>query len=273
MGRSTLCIAAMFDVLANVFYHKSIGSLLVIVAILCAATLPVLGDITIDPDGLGYTDVNPDPAITTSNESLYVGNTSTGELRIDGGSSVINRAGVLALRATGTGYVTVDGSGSSWNNNNLLYVGHEGSGKLEIINGGQVISSYGCRVGYDNEAEGEVTVDGMKSAWLNTGAGSFEIGVEGTAILNITNGGLVNNEGQGYIGAQGSSTGVVTVKDSGSTWANNSHLTIGWVGNGSLNIANGGHVNNDRGFIGRINGATGTVTVDGTGSSWTSRDF
>ena len=54
----------------------------------------------------------------------------------------------------------------------------------------------------------------------------------------------------------------------GSTWTNSGILYVGFAGNGTLKITNGGSVSsNAYGDIGYLSG--GTVTVDGAGSTWT----
>ena len=46
-------------------------------------------------------------------------------------------------------------------------------------------------------------------------------------------------------------------------------LYVGYFGNGTLTIRNGGAVSNGFGFIGVDSGSTGAATVDGAGSTWT----
>ena len=77
---------------------------------------------------------------------------------------------------------------------------------------------------------------------------------------------------KGYIGYDSGSTGEVTVDGSGSTWTiggRRNHMYVGYYGQGTLNITNGGAVSNYRGYIGLYSGSTGVVTVDGSGSTWT----
>jgi T5SS/PEP-CTERM-associated repeat protein len=49
----------------------------------------------------------------------------------------------------------------------------------------------------------------------------------------------------------------------------NSYLHVGFYGNGSINITNGGTVRSVSGYLGSKSGSSGTATVDGAGSLWT----
>ena len=75
--------------------------------------------------------------------------------------------------------------------------------------------------------------------------------------------------GVGYIGLNSGSTGTATVTGAGSTWANSSNLSVGYSGQGTLLVEDGGAVTNSTGYIGRFSGSTGTATVTGAGSTWT----
>jgi T5SS/PEP-CTERM-associated repeat protein len=234
---------------------------------------------TIDPNSTGATDVVQDPdgsATTLTNiladplnlggDDLAVGNTGSGELRIDLGSSVTNAFGSIGRDPNSTGVVTVIDPNSLWDNSNHLYVGDGGDGTLNIQNGGTVTNEFGY-IGYDPNSTGTVTVTDLNSTWTNTGR--LYVGNSGEGILNIENGGTVTSGG-GDIGRSFNSTGTVTVTDPNSTWTNSSFLFIGFSGgDGTLNIQNGGTVSNVAGFIGINSNSTGTATVAGPGSTWT----
>lgn len=84
--------------------------------------------------------------------------------------------------------------------------------------------------------------------------------------LTISAGGIVNNAGGIFIGANGAAT----VTGTGSKW-NTGFIEVGSGGNGALTIQNGGVVNSFNGggggFIGAF-GGNGIVTVSGAGSQW-----
>ncbi|MBN2580696.1 MAG: hypothetical protein JXB10_17050 [Pirellulales bacterium] len=209
---------------------------------------------------------SPDSCWTISNR-LYIGYSGSGTLNItDGGRVVSNSYGYIGYMS-GSGTVTVDGAGSTWTNSNSLYVGYSGTGTLNITNGGGV-SGGGC-IGYTG-GSGTVTVDGAGSTWTNSSSLSIG-GAYGTGTLNITNGGDVVSNDYSYIGFLNGS-GTVTVDGCGSTWTYNNHsFYVGYSGNGTLNVLNGGSVNNNASIlsIGYSSDLTGRVTVDGVGSKLT----
>ena len=76
------------------------------------------------------------------------------------------------------------------------------------------------------------------------------------------------------VNAHSGSTGLVTVDGSSaggtaSKWAVTSDLHVGYSGNGTLNVLNGGQVTSNFGLIGGGFGSTGLVTVDGGATKWT----
>ncbi len=124
----------------------------------------------------------------------------------------------------------------------------------------------------------DVLIDGG-SLTLTENASGFDVDLAvndevsiGNGQLNILSGSQVSNSSDGSIGDQSGSVGTVTVAGTGSTWTNSSNLTVGNIGQGTLNVEAGGQVSNaETGAIGRFgNGlGVGTVTVTGTGSTWT----
>src|SRR5262249_7624230 len=89
---------------------------------------------------------------------------------------------------------------------------------------------------------GLTTVDG--AALIVNGSivsGPVIAGDARTGALTIANGGTVSDPGS-LIGNQAGSQGIVTVTGVGSTWSNGVSLNVGFGGNGTLIIANGGAV-------------------------------
>jgi fibronectin-binding autotransporter adhesin len=186
---------------------------------------------------------------------------------------------------TGSGDVTPGLTSPNWNVGGDLTVGNTATGTLDIENGGTVTSGVGAgaaKIGNHAGGNGTVTVsgtDGHGSASTWTNNDDLVVAQDGTGTLNITNGGKVSNV-NGYVGADGTATGTVTVSGSSSdglvaTWSNSSTLYVGDLGTGTLNILAGGTVSNAIGNIGNQAGSNGTVLVsgnDGNGhvSTWTS---
>lgn len=161
----------------------------------------------------------------------------------------------------------------NWVEAGEIYVGDTGVGTLTIQDGGTATSASGT-LGYTG-GTGTVIVTGSDgsgnvSSW--TMPDQLIVGNGGTASLSILNGGLVSND-YGII-ANGGGTASATVSGvdvhgNVSTWINNSTLTVGDQGAGSLLIENGGLVHSVQGAIGGTTGAvpglsSGTVTVSGS---------
>jgi len=146
-------------------------------------------------------------AASGSTGNLFVGNTTSGSLTIQNGSTLTSLGSFRIGGGTGTGTVTVTGAGSQWTATGLaLSVGGSGTGILNIQNGGTVTASGGVSLG-NAGGVGTLNVSDatIVSQSLNVGAGSqvnFDnatyratrssgvwIGA-GTGTLNIAAGGL-----------------------------------------------------------------------------------
>ncbi|WP_163616574.1 hypothetical protein, partial [Klebsiella pneumoniae] len=68
--------------------------------------------------------------------------------------------------------------------------------------------------------------------------------------MTISNGGLVSNAGDGFVGYGGSSIAQARVDGAGSAWVNATDLYVGYYGQGILDVRNGGTVNSRSGLIG-----------------------
>ncbi|MEZ6093392.1 MAG: hypothetical protein R3C03_04020 [Pirellulaceae bacterium] len=179
-----------------------------------------------------------------------------------------------------TGVVNVSGFNgvveerSRWMTGYSLWVGHEGgTGTLTIEDGGLVDSPWSGFIGVNSNSNGNVTVKGFNSTgnvastWSMNGI--LRVGVAGTGILNIEDGGKIDTFGFGIIGSR-SGNGNVTVKgfntngNASSKWKIEEGLSVGGNGTGTLTIENGGLV--DIGYDGDVGsgtGSIGTVTVRG----------
>ena len=208
-------------------------------------------------------------ALWSNAASLYVGRHGNGTmLSITGGGRVQDANGVLG-RYSSNNTADVSGAGSVWNSVNI-YVGWDGIGNmLSITGGGRVENTADGFIGYDSGATGNtVAVSGAGSVWSNAAALYAGFNGNGNA-LSITDGGLVRNTGDGFIGFNGDAFGnTVSVSGTGSVWSNSAVLNVGFDGGGNtLSITGGGRVENGVGYIGS-NSSDNTVIVSGTGSLW-----
>jgi outer membrane autotransporter protein len=106
----------------------------------------------------------------------------------------------------------------------------------------------------------------------NAVAKGVSVGVTGTGMLTISNGGTLNSN-LALVGNMVGSTGTATVTGAGSAWAAQG-MAVGYQGAGTLTISNGGAVTTTawETSIADSAGSTGAVTVDGVGSTLTASD-
>jgi len=237
--------------------------------------------------------------------SLDVGYRGNGILNIEAGGMVSSNAPVrIGQLSNSTGVATVTGSGSWWNSASSLYLGGDisgdgGNGTLNISDSGRLtvpsLIVGGQRSGTLNVAGGGIvetqdvyvsgnltgmaTVTGPGSQWNNSD--HLFVGYNDFGTLNVEASGIVSNGGSGGIGIQTNSVGVVTVIGSGSQWNNSESLVVGSMGNGTLNVEEGGVVSDTGGgsydylydsYIAKWPGSTGVATVTGPGSEWTNEN-
>ena len=197
------------------------------------------------------TGVNANGTASTWNNSfgLSVGNQGAGTLNVLDGGNVTDYVAYIGSQPGSTGTATVtgvnaNGTSSTWSNSYSLDVGDSGSGTLAIQDGGKVTDLNGYIGDYTNfgvSANGTATVSGVNangtaSSWIN--GNSLTVGYDGTGILNISNGGVVQISG---------GAGTLTLaRDSGS--------------NGTLNIGNGGLAGTLQAAA--VNGGSGTAVVN-----------
>ena len=222
----------------------------------------------------------PDPTTWTYYTFAAIGETGSGAVSVNGGDEIRSYLGYIGKEPGAVGEVTVSGPSSEWYNKCYIYAGFDGTGTLNIQNGGRVsthgTSNYSVFIGCHSGSTGVITVDGAGSELVNNAHNTMYIGLHGSGILNISNGGWVGNGPYGNIGSYAGATGVVTVDGVGSTWVARSVFLGGTSyngdkdgGNGKLIIRNGGEVSDRSAYIGFSPSSTGEVTVDGPGSTWT----
>ncbi|MDR2196194.1 MAG: hypothetical protein LBE50_06410, partial [Gallionellaceae bacterium] len=213
----------------------------------------------------GTVNVNGAGSAWTNANALAVGGSGTGVLHIENGGSVSSVIGAIGDDTFSSGAVTVDGAGSHWTNTDSLTVGNGGAGTLEVSNGGAVSSAF-AYIGLGSSSTSAATIDGAGSTWTNSddlyvgvfGTGALAVenggsvsagtiflggvlsgGTGGDGTLNISDGGAVSST-LGSIGFGADSNGAATIDGAGSTWTNTGDFYVGFGGNATLNITNGG---------------------------------
>ncbi len=147
------------------------------------------------------------------------------------------------------------------------------SGQLTLTNGTMQVNSPARTIignGFPNSAS-TLILDGSTTNLITNELhiGGFS-SVSTTGTLTLQNGADTTVTGGTSIrvGPSNTQTGVLNVNDPGSTLTcTASGMTVGWVGDGTLNVTNGGSVNCDRVSIGINPTAVGTVLVTGASSS------
>jgi T5SS/PEP-CTERM-associated repeat protein len=220
-------------------------------------------------------DVNPsDVSGWTSSTGVYIGENGQGSVTINGGSDLIMGNAYLGRNSGSRGVVTVSGADSTWTNSRYLFVGSKGDGEFVITDGALASGDWGSSIASGSNSTGTVLVNGAGSTWANSS--SLTVGSGGFGTLDIINGGSVISR-SGRIADARDSRGEVTVSGVGSIWTSSGgdydYFYVGYSGQGSLDITNGGSVNTPRAYISRYSHSTGAVTVSGAGSSWISSDL
>ncbi|MBA3484910.1 MAG: hypothetical protein H0T51_24185, partial [Pirellulales bacterium] len=243
-----------------------------------SGTLHLGSDLSVEPSGL----LGGSVAVSTGKTlrpgvSLFVGNTGSGTLNITAGGDVLDEVGVIARANGSVGMATVNGAGSIWSNRNL-FVGQNGEGTLDVVNGGLVRTEGVGLIGFAAGSSGAFTVDGAGSEWLNHSNNDMEVvvGEVGNGTLRIASGGRVAiyNSSMGAektvqvkIGEFTGSTGIVTIDGAGSTLIvqnfGNTFFIVGFNGNGTLNVTNGGKVQTSRTLSVGPLGGLGTLNING----------
>ncbi|ATU92594.1 autotransporter outer membrane beta-barrel domain-containing protein [Phyllobacterium zundukense] len=218
-----------------------------------AQEIVVSGDVLTDPD----TGVGTKPNPWNAGYVIYVGASGQGALSISGGAIVTlgtdNPTGSfkhsrIGLFPGSVGDVIVTGPGSTFNFGNLLTIGEEGTGSLTIEDGARVIndgialdgSAPRSAIGFGTDAIGVVRVSDPGSLW-DTGQ-RLSVGQNGTATLEISDGGTVQSSVAIAIGRLPDGDGTVTVHGTNAVLDAGQNLFVGLGGTGSLTIADGGSV-------------------------------
>ncbi|MEX0613722.1 MAG: hypothetical protein WD229_16505, partial [Pirellulales bacterium] len=197
---------------------------------------------------------------------VLVGSDGTGTLTVENSGDISATSTNIGWTFTGT--ATITGTGSTLINTLGVSVGHLGNGTMTISAGGVVQSNGGAVA--NGSVTGIVTVTDFNSRWNNLG--ELGIGSGGVGQLSITNGGRVDDT-NGYVGFHNGSQGTVTVGEQipgffASQWISSGTLTVGNLGNGTLNIIPNGRVQNSNAVIAAGVDSLGEVNVSTGAAQW-----
>jgi outer membrane autotransporter protein len=209
--------------------------------------------------------VRIDGGVATVGGKFDVGFADMGNLVVAGGSSLTTGASSIGTLAGITGSVIVSDSGTQWASYSRLAVGDFGTGDLSVRTGGRVTPGW-MTLGLNSGASGLVTVDSGSIA----SAGDIVVGHNGRGDLRVLAGSTVTAD-RVFIGYNAGSQGIVTVSGTGSSLISSAGLFgglfVGFVGDGTLRIEDGGLVRSGATWIGNWLGSKGEVLVTGVGST------
>ena len=173
------------------------------------------------------------------------------------------------------GGVDVTGPGAIWSNAGVIYAGNNtsSSGHIKAELGG-TINTGGLVLANGALSTASLSVIGAGSVM---DAGTLTVGFNGVAKMTLQDGGQVNSNTRAYVGYNTGSEGEFRISGAGSRWEQATDIYVGYGGEGTLLIEDGGAMTSTDVTIG--GGVAGTsdrrtgqgfVTVAGTGSSWVS---
>jgi T5SS/PEP-CTERM-associated repeat protein len=230
----------------------------------------------------------------TCTHQMRVGRAGAGTLTVSDGASLdiamldpnSNVAALLVSSDTGSvGDVEVTGVGSEITMDKGLMIGFRANtlGTVTISAGASVDlggsgGSSGLGIfGSEAASSGDLTVTGPGSTY--TSVAQLQVAREGSGSLTIADGGHVvtakatsPTNSSGIVGTLAGSTGTMQVTGAGSLWEQDGGLSVGFWGEGTLDIEAGGVVSSSDGFIARFSGSFGTATVTGSDSNWSVAD-
>ncbi len=202
-----------------------------------------------------------------------IGDGGTGTLDINNGGAVHSGQGLIGVVSGSDGHVTVSGAGSIWDPFDNIYVGFEGTGELDVLDGATVSTEQTgggaatIYLGLQNGGQGTVTVS-SSTADISTLSvtDDLRVGVNGSGVMTIEQGGLVLVGDNVHIADTGTSSGTLHLNgDATGRGVLETGSVIAGTGTVDLDL-NGGVLRANRDEANFLNGFT-ALTV-GTEGAW-----
>lgn len=211
------------------------------------------------------------PTVSTAgavSKDIFLSSSANSNFTVSGGGTLTSSGyGYIGFVSGLTGTVFVDGAGSLWRMQNIQ-VGWQGTGNLTISNGATVASDSWGTIGYPVNSTGTATITGAGSKM--TSVNDLVLSGSGRGTLYILNGGSYLSSAYSYLGFSPGSTGALTVDGADSNLTSSGTVHIGFSGNGTATVSNGGKITSNSWFsLAYYNTSTGAVTVTGAGSQIT----
>jgi T5SS/PEP-CTERM-associated repeat protein len=188
--------------------------------------------------------VSGNDSLWSHSGNLYVGYGGAGNtLSILDGATVTNSECYMGVNsAADNNRVVVSGSGSSWVNSSALYVGRRALENSVSVQDGAHVEVDSAYIGYYlSSSNNSVMVSGTGTILANNS--DSHVGYYGSNNSMLIEDGATVVNAKGAVGTlSGAAYNNVMIRGGGSSWVNNSSLTIGNIsGNGnSLTIEDGG---------------------------------
>ena len=210
--------------------------------------------------------------VSVPSSGVIIGDKATGELLIDGGSSVSSSGGagvVAGQSATGVGTITVNNGTLEAKSGKSITIGLKGTGTLNVNPGASIISANQFGVGWEADSEGDVWVSG---GTITATQGAY-IGASGTGTVTMTGGKLESTEA-GIILANANG-GSGALKMSGQAQAvSKTAFIVGNNGTGTLEMSGNASITASEVFkVGAEATGSGSVTMRGKSNASVSGDI
>ena len=134
-----------------------------------------------------------------------------------------------------------------------------------LLTGGGTLSGVRGIIGHTSGSTGTMTV-GADTTWSLSS--ELDVGDRGNGTLTIEEGGTVTSATVHIASFNAGTNGAAKVTGLGSTWNSTGQFVVGYVGEGTLDIEEGGSVSSWHTFIGRDKNQVGKATVTGQDSAW-----
>jgi T5SS/PEP-CTERM-associated repeat protein len=184
--------------------------------------------------------------------SLVVGDTGDGALDAEDGSTIESVQAVVGNALLSTGTVTLDDS--TWTNTSFLTIGNEGDGTVTVTDNANLETDDVLYVGLNSLSSGELDISDGGTVTAST------TGIDG-----------VNSV---VVGTDADSSGIITIDGDGSELDSTGDMQIGYDGDGSVSVTDGGvlKVEGDLLRIGHDDGGAGDLEITGSGSKLDAED-
>lgn len=226
----------------------------------------------------GRIEVDNEGSLFEVDGDLTLGQNGDGLVGVSEGGT-LKTSGKTILSATAqstTSSLSVFGEGSSWESTGDIVIAQEGVGYVYIADGATLKAGGDILLGEKQGSDGTLTLRSQAGTPPSeVSYATLKVGGAGIGKMEIYDGGIVrgNNSGASVIvGDFATGTGSVFVSGKNSQWILNNTpvLTVGALGDGTVDVEKGGLVQMDADsqlIIGQGAGSVGKVTIDGGAGS------